>query len=50
MQINIAEEIMITLDRVAQKDKMITLTDDGAEHNVQIVTAASFHSGEYPCK
>ena len=40
MQINIAEEIMVTLDGVAQKDKMITLTDDGAEHNVQVATGA----------
>jgi hypothetical protein len=40
MQINSAEEIMITLDGVAQKDKMITLTDDGTEHNVQVASAA----------
>ena len=36
MQINMAEEIIVTVDGVKQKDLMITLINDGAEHNVQV--------------
>ncbi len=45
MQINIAEEIMVTLDGVAQKDKMMTLADDGGEHNVQVRNDAMIMNG-----
>ncbi len=31
------EEMIVTIDGVEQEDKMITLTDDGIEHHVQII-------------
>ena len=40
MQINIGEEIMITVDGIEQIDKMITLADDGMEHNVHVASIA----------
>jgi cellobiose phosphorylase len=40
MQKNSAEEMIVTVDGVKQEDKMITLTDDGEGHNVQITIAS----------
>jgi len=37
IQKNNSEEIIVTVDGMKQEDKMITLTDDGIEHNVQII-------------
>ena len=42
MQINMAEEIIVTVDGVKQKDLMITLINDGAEHNVQVANVVLF--------
>ncbi len=39
-QINIGEEISVTVDGAEQKDKMITLIDDKIEHYVQIASVA----------
>jgi cyclic beta-1,2-glucan synthetase len=38
MQINIGEEIIITVDGLQQPDQMITLSDDGIEHNVYVAS------------
>ena len=35
-QRNSTEEMIVTLDGEVQADRMITLTDDGVEHNVQV--------------
>ena len=40
MQINIGEEIIITVDGLQQSDQMITLSDDGAEHIVHVGSVA----------
>ncbi len=40
MQINIGEEIRVVVDGTEQKDKMITLVDDGAEHDVHVASVA----------
>ncbi len=40
MQINIGEEIRMVVDDAEQKDKMITLVDDGVEHNVHVASVA----------
>jgi len=40
MQINIGEEIIITVDGIEQADQMITLSDDGGEHTVLVASAA----------
>ncbi|MEP7232348.1 MAG: glucoamylase family protein [Ginsengibacter sp.] len=40
MQINIGEEIKIVVDGAEPKDKMITLADDGIEHNVHVTSIA----------
>jgi hypothetical protein len=37
-----AEEISVTVDGVKQKDLMITLINDGAEHNVQVANVVLF--------
>ncbi len=38
MQINIDEEILITVDGLKQPDQEITLSDDGEEHTVHIAS------------
>jgi cellobiose phosphorylase len=40
MQINIGQEISVTVDGIEQPDKMVTLSDDGAEHTVHVTRAA----------
>ncbi|HEY5407179.1 MAG TPA: glycosyl hydrolase family 65 protein, partial [Ginsengibacter sp.] len=40
MQMNMGEEISIRVDGAAQKDKIITLVDDGAEHTVHVASVA----------
>jgi cyclic beta-1,2-glucan synthetase len=40
MQINIGEEIIITVDGLQQSDQMITLSDDGGEHTVHVASVA----------
>ena len=35
-QKNTAAEMILTVDGIKQEDNTITLTDDGAEHNVQV--------------
>ncbi len=40
MQINIGEEISVRVDGVQQPDKMVTLSDDGAEHTVHVASVA----------
>lgn len=38
MQINIGEETIVTVDGVEQEDHVISLLDDGAEHNVRVAS------------
>ena len=38
MHINIAEEIIVTVDGIEQKEHIITLADDGIEHNVHVAS------------
>ena len=40
MQINIGEEISVQVDGVPQPDKLVTLSDDGKEHSVHVVSVA----------
>jgi cyclic beta-1,2-glucan synthetase len=40
MQINIGEEVIITVDGLKQVDGMVTLSDDGSEHHVHVVNAS----------
>ncbi|MDQ2752343.1 MAG: cyclic beta 1-2 glucan synthetase, partial [Bacteroidota bacterium] len=40
MQISDNEKMTVIVDEVAQKDEMITLIDDGTEHNVQVASSA----------
>ncbi len=43
-QTNSAGEMIVTVDGIGQEDKMITLTDDGVEHNVKITTYTDSHT------
>ena len=40
MQINIGQEIIITVDRLQLSDQVVTLLDDGAEHTVHVASVA----------
>jgi len=40
MQINMGEEIHVTVDSVQQSGQMIILIDDGAEHTVHVASVA----------
>ena len=39
MQINIGDEIIITVDGMEQQGKMISLSDDEGEHTVHVASA-----------
>ena len=40
MQINIGEDVIITVEGLEQIDQIITLSDDGAEHSVHVASVA----------
>ena len=40
MQINIGQEMIVTVDGIRQPGEVIILSDDGAEHTVHVTSVA----------